>query len=826
MKHEDALAQLARETRRARRALAAERAMRAGLWLAIAAGAWAAFALFGLHARLPELAQSLSAIAALIILAMLALRARRHWRRPSDTEARARLAADSRLDAGAFEALRDQPTRYDALAVALWRREQEHARERVTTARARGPRADLDSADRYKLRYVVGALFLGGAIFANVHASERLAPAFLPDPGPLVGDKPLAVEAWVTPADYTHAAPISLSDHLGERIETPPSVEATVRVTGPVGAPVLVFAGARGEQRLRFSRAADGAWEAKLVLPGPGVLRVVRFHTRAFWRMAPAADRPPAAAFTAPVALLANERAMISWRAHDDFGIARLALRARPVRPPIGLIGAPPFDSEFPAPAGDPRLAEGESELDLAAHPYAGMEVELRLVAFDALGQEGVGAPLRVTLPEKIFLQPLARAALQARRQLVSEQRPYRAAQGLPPPARAPPGVRNAARLLDALTMKPRDGYFRDMGVFLGLRMARAHLETSRSTFGANVAADILWRTALRAEYGSSADARRALMEAQRALAEALAAGAPRDRIAQLTQALREAAANYMRALTEEALREGQQGSAEDTEEQTSVSQDDIQDLLQRVEELNAQGRTREAQQMLSMLSDILNNMDAKLEESREAREGEQNQQMQQSMDALSEAIGEQRQLNEETRERGGGGGGGSQQGGQGGDDLAERQADIRESLGQAQRDSQEAGVAPSEDLQSAARAMGQSENALRQGDLEGAQAAQGAALESLREGAEELAGEMRDRARRQAAREGGAGDPLASRDPLGRRASGEGGGDGETQVPTTLDPAQSRAVQAEIRRRAEDPNRPAAEREYLQRLLNRFEDD
>ena len=73
-----------------------------------------------------------------------------------------------------------------------------------------------------------------------------------------------------------------------------------------------------------------------------------------------------------------------------------------------------------------------------------------------------------------------------------------------------------------------------------------------------DIAADTLWRTALRAEYGGAADARRALEEAQRQLAEALAQGAPQERIRQLLEALRRATENYMQALVQEALRNGE----------------------------------------------------------------------------------------------------------------------------------------------------------------------------------------------------------------------------------------------------------------------------
>jgi hypothetical protein len=563
--------------------------------------------------------------------------------------------------------------------------------------------------------------------------------------------------------------------------------------------------------------------------------------------LAPGADVAPRASWDAPIAALSDERASLSWKARDDFGVRRLVLRVRPLNPPPGLVRADPVDTELEAPAGDPREAEAETEVDLAAHPYAGMEVEARIVAIDALGQEGVSDALHVTLPEKIFLQPLARAAIEIRRHVLAERRPYRRGPGVqrrtqpaggilfgnerievrdydrrPALHRAPEGIQRAARLIDAVTMAPRDGYFRDLAVYFGFRTARSQLSVARAPEEAEIAADTLWRTALRAEYGGAADARRALEEAQRQLAEALAQGAPQERIRQLLEALRRATDNYMQALVQEALRNGETPqNLEDTEDQATLSQRDIQDMLRRVQELSEQGRNAEAQALLRQLAQILANLDVQLTQGGEGQEGDSDQRMQQSMDELSQAMGEQRALRDETRqEQGQGGSGGRQQGGEGGDDLAERQAQLRQGLAEARRMADQAGAAPSDDLNAAGEAMRQAEDALRRGDFEGAEAAQSAALENLREGAEALGAEMRERGR-----EGGDEGPgSGNRDPLGRQ-TGTGSDNGEGFVPNAQDPVRAREIFDEIRRRAQDPNRPEAEREYLRRLLDRFGD-
>ncbi len=847
MQHRDATAELARQIARARHRLAIERALSLALLPVIAIALWGALWMAGAPQLLPPLAQTLLVLAALVGLAVLAWRGLRRWRAPELSEARARLAVDSGLEPSALEALDDLPAKLDATGVAFWKREQARARERASVARAGPLRPGFARSDPFRLRYMAALLFLGAAVFAGPEALPRLSRAFTPDPGPLVGDGPLEIEAWAAPAAYTRAPPIPLSDRIGERVETPPSVEAVVRVTGPRNAPRLVFEGRGGKREARFVRAADGAYEARLPLPGPGRLKLVRFIERAAWRIAPAPDARPIAAFTKPPAALRSGAISLGWSARDDFGLRAAVLQLTPVDPPAGLRGAAPVETPIETPAGEPREATAEIEIDLSNHPYAGLEVEARIVAYDALGQAGRSEPMRLKLPEKVFLQPLARAAIEIRRLILWERRPYaRARRSRGGPAtldwfeplfgrqvlkvqtddqdprleRAPAAIHRAARYLDALTASPEDGYFRDRAVFLGFRTARSELDVAREIADTDRAADTLWQTALRAEYGGATDARAALEAAQRALADALANGASQERIQQLMDALRQATNNYLQALVQEAMRSGQQPQTqEDTEEQASLSQRDIDELMREVERLSQEGRNAEAQQLLQQMAGLLENLNVRLSEGGQAQEGEGGQKgedegLSQSMDQLSSAMGEQRALNDDTQQQSEQG----QEGDQDGGGLASRQNAIRQSLSAAQESADKAGAPSNEALSGAQGAMRRAEDALRRGDFEGAKAAQDEALANLRRGANELAAEMRRRG-------DGEGEPgqQGERDPLGRQRAGAGSGDGETDVPTQADRVRAREILDDIRRRAQDPNRPEAERDYLRRLLDRF---
>jgi len=867
MKHADARTILAVETARAGRALRFERAAPLAVVPAIAALAWIAGSLFGLHDILPPLAATLATLVALGVLAGLGARAFARFRPPTVAEARARLEVDATLPPGAFEALDDQPAKLDPVGLALWRRAQSEAERLARRASAAPPRVTLSRADPLRLRYAAPLAIVAGIIVAGPQAGDRLGRAVVPDPGPLLGDGPLQIEGWATPAAYTGAGPAPLSDRIGQTIETPPDAEVTLRVTGPVGAPSLDFAPDPtaehpfpAHRRVTFQRAADGAWEARLAIPGPGELRLVRFVSKARWRIAPTPDAAPSARFVA-TPTIADGKLQFTWSGKDDYGVRAAYLALTPVKPPEGLVDAPAERTLLDSPASEPRETESDVTVDLAAHPYAGMEVTARIIVADAQGQEGASAPVRVKLPEKIFLQPLARAAIEVRKVLLHERRPYaplpsKARRG--PPAtvlvpdplwgaeelaiatddqaprieRAPRGVLRAARMIDALTMAPQDGYFADAAVFAGLKAARATVTVAGDIDALRPAADILWEVALRAEYGDSADARKALDMAQKALSEAMSRGASQDEIDRFTQAYREAMRRYVDALTQEAVRKGKTAETrEDAEQQSSMSQGDIQRMLDDVNRLNKEGRTGEAQQLLRQLSEMLANLEVRLANGPGESGDQRGKEMDKALENLSDQIGKQRALRDETQraeQQQGKGEKGQQTPSPGA--LADRQDQLRREFEKAQEGAKGKGGKgdgqgkdeAADELGKAGKAMKEAEQALRRGDVGRARAAQDEALKSLRAGADALSKSTKTGS--EAGKTGRASETgQGARDPLGRRIGAGVDGGESIGLPDAMSRERAREILDELRRRAQDPNRPEAEREYLRRLLERF---
>jgi hypothetical protein len=256
---------------------------------------------------------------------------------------------------------------------------------------------------------------------------------------------------------------------------------------------------------------------------------------------------------------------------------------------------------------------------------------------------------------------------------------------------------------------------------------------------------------------------------------------------------------------------------------------------MDRIQELSEQGRRAEADALLDMLQQLLENMEMRFIQGGQPGEGSQGQQ---SMQGLADALREQQGLADESfqelqRQFRQGQGEPGQEGqpgaeGQGGQTLAERQEALRGLMEQLQNGLPgTSGEGTREALRDAERNMGDARDGLEDGDTAGALDRQSEAIENLREGVRGLAQDMR-RAEGggQGEQYGEDGQPLAENgtDPLGRPTGPSGGpGTDAHMLPEADAAARARSILDEIRRRSGDFARPQIELDYLRRLLDRF---
>ena len=842
-------------------------------WIA----AFGVLALVGVIDRMPSRMIAISAIVFHIGWVLLLIRGLRVWKRPTTQDARK--LVDQLDESQPATTLIDRPIRPTSPAADLWAAHQARVRDQAAHLSSPSLFKQVQSADPLALRFVAPALVLAAGIHAGPSATQRLLAGIDPDFGAIVGADKLTAQAWVAPPGYTNRAPFILED--GARNAAPDGSELTIRVDAR-SAPTLIVVEGDDTTRRKLKKGEDGAYEARLTLEDSLTAELHLWGRRAHYELSSMGDTPPIVSFTEAPSRDDRDRAAFGWSVLDDYGVARLELPLSPT-PRSGQPAEQTDSIPIDLPSVEPREAEGHAALDLTRHKWAGLEVDARLRAVDAAGQEGFSEVTTFTLPSRLFLKPLAKAAAEVRFEVLRESDDYgaltetlveiadgevvRKIEGSRLDV-APAGVRRASLMLDGLTWEP-ETYFDDMALYMGFRQAHAQLNSARSKADADRVDNLLWSVALRAEYGDYASAAEELERARQALERALRDGAPEDEVKRLMEAFRQAVQNYLKAQFAEAMRRGDVTSADQQPggDSQSVGDDDLQRMLKAMEELAETGATEQARQLLADMTDMLERMQT-FQMNPNGEGGEpMSGPMADALRELGEELLKQRELNDDTRR--------TQQQGEAGkddiEDLADRQQALRDQQGaglpglgdpqsgqgeeeqdgantgegspsgpgqenqppEAQGDGNSTaegegdGVGGSQRYRNrmaeARAAQERAAQALRDGDLETAQQEQQRATQALGEAATDLA-QTADQMNKIA----NGGDPESGErnqsDPLGRpNGNGDAGNGDDVHIPEQRERQRARDILNELRRRASERNLTDDELDYLQRLLDRF---
>ncbi|AHC99863.1 TIGR02302 family protein [Leisingera methylohalidivorans] len=844
--------------------LVAERAMRAFWPLASVLMAALAALMLGLHLLLPESAVWTGAIAAVLAAAAAFGWGAWRFRWPARSEALARL--DATLPGRPVAAMLDTQAvgAGDAASIVLWQAHQRRMAEAAAQARAPAPDLNVAAADPYALRYAAGLFLAVALLFGSVWQAASIKELGADGGAALNGP---AWEGWAEPPDYTRLPVLYLNDQAGGALKLPEGSRVTLRFYGEAGALSLSqsVAGPSPEPPPDL----DGAMEFDV--RRSGTVSIDGTGGRS-WQVEVIPDQAPRVAVAGRPELESDGYTTLAFAARDDYGVAagqvRIALDLAAVERRHGLAADPdPREAlvlDLPLPLSGSRKEFTEKLIeDFARHPWANLPVVFTFSAVDAAGQSAAAAGFGTDLVTRRFFDPLAAAVIEQRRDLLWAR------------ANAP----RTAQILRTLSHRPED-LFRDYGDFLRLRTILRRLEsyTVQGSIPEPQQAEIaaaLWDLAIQLEEGDVGDALERMQRAQERLSQAMRDGASDQEIAQLMQELREATEDYMRQLSRQAEANGEVlEPGEMPEDMMTLSQDDLQAMMDRIQELMQQGRMAEAEQALREFQEMMENMRMTRAQQRQG-EGSQGRE---AMEGLGETLREQQGLSDQAfrdlQEQfnpgarsgesqgnegrdGGLGRGQSHQGGQGGDSgqdgqgsdgaesrtpqgsgpdgrtqpgadgsLADRQQALRRQLQRQQEGlpylDGEAGDAAREALDRAGRAMEGAEDALRGGDMAEAIDQQSEAMEALREGMRNLGQAL---AQREDGQRNGQGQPSATAegerlDPLGRSNGSvdDGGKVGEGN-------AYRRAwnLLEDIRRRAGERDRSERERNYLQRLLDRF---
>ncbi|HWC63549.1 MAG TPA: DUF4175 family protein, partial [Rhizomicrobium sp.] len=614
-----------------------------GLWPGLGfAGFYLSLALFGLFAFIPWTVQALLLAATITAIGLSLDGGFKDFSWPQWKDGARRLERDNGLKHRPISEGHDTLIGDDPFTVALWKLHQAR-RLALTGLKVRLPHPDVSARDPRYLRYGVLVLVAASLAVAGVHWRERLIRAF--DSGAALG---VSLDAWVDPPAYTGLPPLYLAPGDNSLISVPVGSVLNLRVHGAAKAPGLQlgignpprFVGQNGE----YAGTSKITHDARVRVRSAG-------HLIGNWHLRAVPDRVPSIAFDGLPNATEHQALKTSFKASDDYGVTSAKLVITPHNRP-----GPPLVVDLPVAAA--KSITQTNYNDLTPHPYAGLAVDAHLEARDASGQVGKSKTVSFKMPARVFTDPLARALIEQRQNLATSDAK---------------GRDLVAVALDALAIAPEKFYADKPSLFVGLRAAYYGVKNARSEPDIAHVEDLLWQMATSLEQQGLADAAAELRRLQNEISQALQMRAPQDVIDNLLQQYNQAMQRYMQALANNpgAQQQQQEMQSQDTKQ---LTQKDLQDLLKAIQQMAAAGNREQAQQMMAMLQNLLEN----LKVSKGGQGGQENKALNDAIQKLGDMMGKERGLLDKTMREKQGNGDPKDGGTQG---LARQQSELQKQL-------------------------------------------------------------------------------------------------------------------------------------------------
>ncbi len=522
----------------------------------------------------------------------------------------------------------------DHASEAVWQTHMARMAERTKDARAIEPDLRVSDRDPYGLRFIALLFFVTALLFGSLFRVTSV--------GEIVtgGEQTLATgpvwEGWVEPPAYTGKPALYLNDIPAGPLRVPEGSQITLRLYGEVGA--LTVAETVSGRVDEVGAASDAQQQFEIAQSGT---LTITGDTETAWEVTAIEDLAPTVELTGPIEADAMGELSQPFTAYDDYGVefgtATITLDLAAVERQHGLVVDPdpmePLVLDLPMPFTGDRADFDEFLIDdLSKHPLANLPVIMQFEVTDAAEQAGTSLAEPIILPGRRFFQPFARAIVEQRRDLLWSKA----------------NARRVNQILRAVSHRP-EGLFSNETTYLRLRTIIRRLdnmaEFGMTDEGQAEVAEALWELAIQLEDGRLADARERLRRAQERLAEAMRNGASDEEIAELMQELREATDDYLRMLAEEMEPNDGTDQADSGQQGETMSMDELQALMDRIEELMQEGRMAEAQELMEQLNQMMENLQVTQGEGGDGPRtpGEQ------SMQDLADTLRDQEELSDDS---------------------------------------------------------------------------------------------------------------------------------------------------------------------------------
>ncbi len=771
-----------------------------------------AAAAFGLQDVLPIEIAWFGMVSATLGLIWGILHGFRRFRRPTRVDALIRL--DSKLPGQPIAALRDTQAIgiTDEASKAVWAAHRTRMAARAATAKPVQPDLQLSSRDPFALRYVALTALVMALLFGSIWRVTSVSG--LTPGGTANAAAGPTWEGWAQPPAYTGKPALYLNDQTADALTLPTGTKLQIRLYGEPGALIV-------------SETVSGRTDAPpasqptqdFTVTTSGKLAIEGNAGRA-WKIIATPDNAPTVTPAAEITRDGDGRFKQKFTAKDDYGVTKgevtIALDLAAVPRNFGLKTDPesiaPVTLDLPLPFKGSR-ADIKTTLvdDLSESVLSNLPVTITYAVTDAAGNTGTAEPLHLILPGKRFFDPLADALIEMRRDILWSR------------ANAPTSL----EILKAISNQPGD-IFADDKAYNRLKAVIKRLDTEAKTLTPKARDEIakeLWEISLMIEDGKLNDAKARMMRAQERLAEAIRKGASPEEIQKLMDEMRDALDEYM---AEEAKKNPADPNDETSPQQKgpTITQDQIDQMLDKLQKLMEEGKTAEAAELMKQLQDLMNNMKVQQGDGT----GGKGSPGKQAMKDLGNTLRGQQGLSDDSfRDLQDG----EESPGKDGKTLSQRQQELREKLKQLREGGKLPGQGSDKNadgkqaLSDAERAMKDAEDALKDGDLPGALDKQAEAMDKMREGLRDFGEAMTDQERQQGAAPDGTQkteDPQSGgpRDPLGRENGLHIGSDGNLAENKDIY-KRAQELLDQIRKRSADQSRTEQERSYLNRLLDLF---
>ncbi len=605
-------------------------------------------------------------VAALILLARALWRARR-FRRPTDSQSMRRVEEDSEVLHRPLDTLFDRP----ALSEDGWSEHYRKAEDKVDRLGNARLRPALGQIDKYYLRFIAPIVLILSVMVGVGDSFERLRHSLTP--GWLHGawGDDITFEAWIDPPEYTGRPPLYYKN--AESLEVPEGSELVARIIGTKSPTRLKISSRNGTRHLALTRIGPESFEVRTVVDAPSQASWRIGQTRKFWDVQTIPDMEPEIQFVREPEADKRDRLTFAYSIKDDYGVETMTLRMTLLQDDET---APVKTRDINVPLGGPIRSTDEKSaaLNLTKHEWAGKKVSAVLIGTDGVGQTGQSDITYFTVPDKIFIEPIAKAIIENRSLVMEGAAEYKALPRLTRSdwrnrpwfdtrepefrlERAPESIQLASTLIDAITDVPA-GLYEDPAVYMGLRNVSSRLHYARKQSELDGLEDELWHIAIRAEFGILGSALQEMQEAEAALRDGMARRAPQREMDALFDRYNEAVDRYREELMREALENYEEAQQEgpDSGGGPNFNMDEIQALLDAIEEANRIGDTEGARKALAQLAELLENLQIQLQPgggggSGAPLPGDLTEEQREALEDLADILGEQRELRDQTRE-------------------------------------------------------------------------------------------------------------------------------------------------------------------------------